>query len=177
MLAEKGIDHETVLVDLDDRPDWMIELNPPDGRVPVLEESGLPLIPESRVIIRYLDDRFPEPALMPDTPEERALVDLAIERFDGMVSNPYYELKSGRAGDEGLAAGLAAMDAVLSEQDYLVGSAYSLADITYVPWILRAEALLGVAVRDYPSLAAWLARLEERAAIQAEAELVGQLVA
>ena len=66
---------------------------------------------------------------------------------------------------------------MLSEQDYLVGSAYSLADITYVPWILRAEALLGVAVRDYPSLAAWLARLEERAAIQAEAELVGQLVA
>jgi len=175
VLAEKSIEHETVAVDLDERPDWIVELNPPDGRVPVIEQPGKPLLPESRVVMRYLDECFAEPALMPDTPEERALVDLAFEQFERRVSNPYYRLKSGRAGVEELEIGLTELDAVLDQHDYLVGSSYSLADIAYVPWIIRAELLLDVPVRDYGNLAAWLERLETRPAIQAEMSVVGGL--
>ena len=177
VLVEKGIEHETVIVDLDDRPGWVVELNPPDGRVPVIELPGHGLLPESRVIMRYLDESFSEPALMPETPEERALVDLAFEQFDRRISGPYYRLKSGRAGAEELETSLAELDAELGQRDYLVGSSYSLADIAYIPWIIRTELLLDVAVRDHRNLAAWLERLEDRAAIRAEVAVVGSLVA
>ena len=55
VLAEKGVAHETVVVDLDDRPAWLSELNPV-GRVPVLEEDGWAL-PESAVINELLEER------------------------------------------------------------------------------------------------------------------------
>ena len=44
-LAEKGIEYETVEVDLDDRPSWIYEKNPL-GRVPVLEDDTF-VLPES----------------------------------------------------------------------------------------------------------------------------------
>ena len=49
VLAEKGLEHETVVVDLDDRPAWIYEKNPL-GRVPVLEEDAF-VLPESAVIM------------------------------------------------------------------------------------------------------------------------------
>ena len=57
-LAEKGIEHEAVVIDLSDRPRWVIELNPPSGRVPVLDDGFV--LPESEVIMAYLDERYPE---------------------------------------------------------------------------------------------------------------------
>ena len=55
VLAEKGLEHETVVVDLDDRPAWIYEKNPL-GRVPVLEEDAF-VLPESAVINEYLEER------------------------------------------------------------------------------------------------------------------------
>ena len=67
VLAEKGVAYETVVIDLEDRPAWLYELNPV-GRVPVLEEDGWAL-PESAVINEYLEERHPEPPLLPADPE------------------------------------------------------------------------------------------------------------
>jgi glutathione S-transferase len=50
-LAEKRLEFEAVEVDLGNRPQWLLELNPPNGRVPVLD--GLP---ESEVIMEYFDE-------------------------------------------------------------------------------------------------------------------------
>src|SRR5205823_2218755 len=74
VLAEKGLEYETVAIDLADRPDWLYEKNP-IGKVPVLEEDAL-CLPESAVIMEYLDERYPEPALMPTDPADRARVRL-----------------------------------------------------------------------------------------------------
>jgi glutathione S-transferase len=78
-LAEKGIPYETVAIDLDDRPGWLYEKNPA-GRVPVLEEDGGFVLPESAVIMEYLEERFPEPSLLPADAAERALARLLVER-------------------------------------------------------------------------------------------------
>src|SRR3954468_18751624 len=94
-LAEKGVEVETVEVDLDDRPAWIYEKNV-TGRVPVLEEDGW-LLPESAVIMEYLEERYPEPALLPADPAARADARLAIFRFD-RFGEAYYAL---RRGDEG----------------------------------------------------------------------------
>jgi glutathione S-transferase len=58
-LAEKGIEHEVVAIDLSDRPAWLYEKNPL-GKVPVIEEDTF-VLPESAVIMEYLDERYPEP--------------------------------------------------------------------------------------------------------------------
>jgi glutathione S-transferase len=43
----------------------------PMGKVPVLEDGDL-VLPESETICEYLEDRFPEPALRPESPQARA---------------------------------------------------------------------------------------------------------
>lgn len=169
VLAEKGLEWQAVAIDLDNRPAWLYEKNPL-GRVPVLEEDGGLLLPESAVIMEYLEERFPEPPLWPADPAERALGRLLLERFD-RLSDPYYAL---RRGDESarpeLESRLHELDALLAGQPFLSGRAYGLADIGYVPWVLRSRANLGVELEPFPALAAWLDRLAERPAIAAELE-------
>ena len=65
--------------------------------------------------------------------------------------------------------------AALTQRPWLGGSEYGLADIAYVPWLLRARETLGVSFEAYPSVSAWLDRLLERPAVAAEAELVAAL--
>jgi glutathione S-transferase len=171
-LAEKGLHYEPVEVDLDDRPAWLYEKNPL-GKVPVYEEDGGLILPESRVIVEYLEERYPEPALWPRDPAERALGRLWLERFDERLGRAYYAV---RRGDEGareeLDAKLADLQRVLEGQRYLSGQVYGLADIGYVPWLLRATERLGVALQRFPTLADWLERVSARPAVAAERELV-----
>src|SRR5690348_18229639 len=80
VLAEKGIEYETVVVDLDDRPAWIYDKNPL-GRVPVIEEDTF-VLAESAVIDEYLEERYPEPRLLPVDAGERGLTRMLVFRFD-----------------------------------------------------------------------------------------------
>jgi glutathione S-transferase len=173
VLAEKELGHDTVVVDLDDRPAWIYEKNPL-GRVPVLEEDVF-VLPESAVIMEYVEERYPEPPLWPADPAERAAGRLLVERFD-QLSRPYYALRRGdedardRLGDE-----LAKLDAVLADRPFLTGREFGIADAAYLPWILRAETMLGVDLDPYPALAEWVARAGERPSVAAETALLAAL--
>jgi glutathione S-transferase len=172
-LAEKGIEYETVEVDLDDRPAWIYEKNPL-GRVPILEEDTF-VLAESAVIDEYLDDRYPDPPLWPADPADRALGRMLVFRFDE-VSRPYYAVRRGEDGArERLDAALTTLDAVLQEQEFLSGREFGLADIAYVPWILRARDRMEVDLERFPALAEWVGRLEQRSAIAAEIDVVASL--
>jgi glutathione S-transferase len=174
VLAEKGIEADVVEIDLSDRPAWIYEKNP-TGRVPVVEEAdGVPL-PESAVIMEFLEERYPEPPLLPPDPADRAAVRLLVFR-DHDLTDPYYAFRRGEDGArEELEAALRRFDALLDERPYLGGAEYGLADIAYVPWFLRARDMLGVELDGLPSLVDWLARLEERPAIADEAGIVAAL--
>ena len=173
VLAEKGLEYETVEIDLDDRPAWIYEKNPL-GRVPVIEEDTF-VLAESAVINEYLDERYPEPALLPADPAVRALARMLIFRFDEL-SRPYYAL---RRGDEGarerLDTQLAKLDALLDAQPFLTGSEFGLADVAYVPWILRARDRMGVELAPFAALAEWLDRLSQRPSIANEIGVVAAL--
>ena len=171
VLAEKGVPYETHEIDLAERPGWLYTKNP-SGRVPILEEDVF-VLPESVVIMEYLEERFPEPPLWPADPGERALARLWLDRFDVRLGDDYYAQRRGEQSllDERLRA----LDAVLEGQRYLTGSEYGLADVGYVPWILRARTNLGVELEPYPALSAWLERLSERPAVAAELELTAAL--
>jgi glutathione S-transferase len=172
-LAEKGIEYETVEIDLDDRPSWIYEKNPL-GRVPVLEEDTF-VLPESAVINEYLEERYPEPALWPVDAAERALGRLLVFRFD-QLSKPYYALRRDEDGAaERLDPELAKLNAVLDAQPYLSGREYGLADIAYVPWIVRARDRMGVDVGRFGALAGWLEQLAQRPAVAAELDVVAAL--
>jgi glutathione S-transferase len=173
VLAEKEIPFEVVEIDLSDRPGWLYEKNPA-GRVPVLEEDGRPL-PESVVIMEFLEERYPFPPLLPADPADRALARLRIFR-DDELTDPYYAFRRGAEGAEAeLHEALGKLDASLAERPFLGGAAYGLADIAYVPWLLRARDMLGVELEPFPALGAWLARLEERPAVAAEVDIVAAL--
>jgi glutathione S-transferase len=173
VLAEKGLEYEVVVVDLDDRPAWIYEKNPL-GRVPVLEEDDF-LLPESAVINEYLEERWPEPTLWPADPGERAVGRLLVHRFDEL-SRPYYALRRGEEGArERLDAQLGALAALLERQPFLSGREFGLADVAYVPWILRARDRMDVSLDPFPTLVDWVGRLAERPSIAAETELVAAL--
>src|SRR4051812_45618924 len=173
VLAEKGIEYDTVEVDLDDRPAWIYEKNPL-GRVPVLEQDAF-VLAESAVIDEYLDDRYPDPPLWPADPAERALGRLLVFRFDEL-SKPYYAVRRGEDGArERLDAALATLHAVLEEYPFLSGREFGLADVAYVPWILRARDRMDVDLGRFSALAEWVGRLEQRASISAELDVVASL--
>lgn len=173
VLAEKGIEFEAVEIDLSDRPAWLYEKNPA-GRVPVIEEDGW-VLAESAVIMEFLEERYPEPPLLPPDPADRAAVRLLVFR-DHDFTDPYYAFRRGEDGArEDFEAALGRFDALLAERPYLGGMEYGLADIAFVPWLLRARDMLGVELDGLPALADWLARLEERPAIAAEADIVAAL--
>jgi len=157
-LAEKGVEYETVEIDLGNRPAWVYELNRP-GRVPILD--GDFVLPESEVIMEYLEERHPEPALLPADPVERAHARLLVKRFDDNLGSDYYALRRGDANQ--LAEKLDALE---------VGQSL-FADIAYVPWVLRARDLLHVGLPDRVS--DWLVALEERPSVAAEADVVRRL--
>ena len=152
-LAEKGLDHENVQVDLSNRPDWLLELNPPNGRVPVLD--GLP---ESGVIMELLEDTHPDPPLLPADPHERARARLLVHRFDDNLGDDYYAFRRGDVND--LAGKLERLE---------VGQSL-FADVAYAPWVIRARDMLGVELP--PRVATWLAGLEKRPSVAAEVEVV-----
>ena len=164
---------EVVEIDLSDRPEWLYEKNA-SGRVPVLEEDGRPLA-ESAVIMEFLEERYPEPPLLPPDPADRAAVRLLVFR-DHELTDPYYAFRRGEDGArEELEAALGRLDATLGERPFLGGVDYGLADIAYVPWLVRARDMLGVELGGFPALTAWLARLEERPAIAEETRVVAAL--
>lgn len=71
-LAEKGLAWESRVLDLrrfQHHTDWYKRLNP-SGIVPCLLVDGRPLV-ESNLINEFLDERFPDPPLMPDDPFDR----------------------------------------------------------------------------------------------------------
>ena len=80
VLAEKSINIEIVNVEGPNLPEDLLDLNPYHS-VPTLVDRDLVLY-DSRVIIEYIDERFPHPPLMPVDPVTRAQFRLALYRIE-----------------------------------------------------------------------------------------------
>jgi glutathione S-transferase len=158
VLAEKELEYETVEIDLRDRPAWLYDLNE-SGKVPVLDDGFI--LPESRVIVDYLEERYPEPPLLPRDPRGRADARLLVHRFDELLGDDYYAFRRGEANS--LSERLAALP---------VGTSLY-ADYAYVPWIVRARDMLGVDLP--PHLEEWVDELSRRPSVARELQAVAAL--
>ena len=154
-LAEKGFEHETVEIDLGNRPDWIYELNP-TGKVPVLDDGFL--LPESAVIMEYLDDRYPDEPLLPGDPRSRAEARKWVFRFDDLLGDDYYAY---RRGDE---------NELADRLEQLPVGHNLFVDVVYAPWVIRAREMLGVTLPQ--RLESWLGQLAQRPSVAAEIEVV-----
>ena len=60
---------------------------------------------------------------------------------------------------------------------FLTGRSFGLADVAYLPWLLRLRDMMGVSLDACPALTGWLAHCCERPSVAAEVETVASLAA
>jgi len=80
VLAEKSVNIDYIDVQHGNLPEDLLDLNPYNS-VPTLVDRELVLY-DSRVIVEYLDERFPHPPLMPVDPVTRAQYRLYLYRIE-----------------------------------------------------------------------------------------------
>ncbi|MBJ90182.1 MAG: stringent starvation protein A [Woeseia sp.] len=141
VLAEKNIKIEIENVQGQDLPEDLMDLNP-YHTVPTLVDRDLVLY-DTRVILEYLDERFPHPPLMPVDPVTRAKFRLALFR----IETDWYQLVDGFDvdGDRKLAAKPRKMleESIISTADvfsvkpYFLSEDLSLVDCTIAPLLWR----------------------------------------
>jgi len=139
ILAEKGIQAEVESCDPDNKPEDLIQLNPSNS-LPTLIDRDLVLY-DARVVVEYLDERYPHPPFMPIDPVSRARTRLALFRIE---SDWYSFLPSLDAGGESrttagmqLAESLTAASDVFSVMPYFLSEEFSMLDATLAPLLWR----------------------------------------
>ena len=170
-LAEKGVGVDIHLVDMDNLPDELFELNP-YGTIPTLIDRDLALY-EAKIIIEYLDERFPHPPLMPVYPVSRGRSRLMMHR----IEQDYYSLAKIILSGPADAASKARIELresslsiapILNEAPYFMSEDFSLVDCYLAPLLWRLP-VFGIELDGQGSkeLKTYMLRLFERESFQA----------
>lgn len=187
LLAEKGVAHETVPVDLragEQLGEAYRRINP-QCTVPALRtEDGL-VLTDNAAIAAYLEARYPEPALMGRTPAEKAEVahwQWRVE-FEGLLAiaealrngspamanralpGPVDYAQIPALAERGLArlqAFFAALDERLAGREFIATARFSLADITAVVAVDFARVVKLRPGDAHPNLQRWRAAMAAR---------------
>lgn len=173
VVAEKNIGVRIVQVRDGHLPPDIQMLNPYNS-LPTLVDRELAVY-HSRIIINYLDERFPQPPLMPVDPKRRAHFRLALHR----IENDFYDLADqlDRADGDGarrqLREAMIEVSEAVESSRFFLSDEFSLVDCSLAPvlWRLksygidpgpRAEALYGYMRRIFarPSFVEGLSELE-----------------
>ncbi len=189
-LAEKGVAHETVQIDLrsgEQMGDAYRAINP-QCTVPALRTEEGPVLTDNAAIAAYLEARYPEPPLMGITPQDKAEIASWHWRaeFEGLMavaealrnSSP---AMAGRAlpgpvnyaqipalaerGVARLQQFLATLDQHLEGRDFIAAGQFSLADITAVIAVDFARVVKVKPGEQHPHLLRWRAKMAERPSI------------
>lgn len=170
-LNYKGIPYRSVFIDLEtaaNRSDDYLRLNP-QGLIPALvEEDGL-VITQSAAILEYLEEKYPERALLPDTIEERARVRSFVQAATADM-HPLNTIRVYRYLRDRLQVdfearrewfhywgeqSLSALESLLAEHpstgSYCHGERPTLMDVILVPQVYNAEQY-GLDLSPYPTV-------------------------
>ena len=142
VLNEKDIVHEVTLIDPKKMPEDLLDLNP-YGSLPTLVDRDLVLY-NSRVIMEYLEERFPHPPLMPVGPVQRAQTRLALFQ----VEHDWYplvdiiETKGEKAvvkAKKDLTESISSVAEIFTAMPYFLSEDFTLVDASIAPilWRLR----------------------------------------
>jgi RNA polymerase-associated protein len=141
VLAEKGISIELVNCDPQKLPEDLLDLNPYHS-VPTLVDRDLVLY-DSRVIMDYLDERFPHPPLMPIDPVTRAQFRVALYRVErdwyGLAQDIELDRESKTAAHSRkvLCEAICASAEVFKAKPFFLSDEFSLVDASIAPILWR----------------------------------------
>jgi RNA polymerase-associated protein len=170
VLAEKGITVEIVDIDVNQKPEDLLDLNP-YNTVPTLVDRELVLY-DPHTIIEYLDERFPHPPLMPVDPVSRARTRLAMYR----IQQDWYELvpaleskgeKTSAKARKQLSDSLTASAEVFAAKPYFLSDDFSLVDSMVVPILWRLPKYRIELPRQAKPVTDYARRMFEREPFQA----------
>ncbi|GAA6229333.1 glutathione S-transferase omega-1 [Lates japonicus] len=175
VLNAKGIKHDTININLKDKPDWFLEKNPL-GLVPTLETPAGEVIYESPITCEYLDEVYPENQLLPSTPFAKAQQRMMLEHFSKVV--PYfYKIPTGRNKGEdvsGLETELKQKFAKLNEDlvnkktQFFGGDTITMIDYMMWPFFERLEIFeLKHCLDSTPELKKWTEHMSEDPTVKA----------
>lgn len=161
VLREKAIDAGIEFVDPSRPPEDLIELNP-YGSLPTLVDRELVLY-DARIIMEYLDERFPHPPLQPTDPVGRARVRMLVHRIE---RDWYALLDRSDAADAQemqqirklLRESLIAANPAFGAKAFFLSDDYSVVDCTLAPLLWRLGAL-GI---DLPAACSAIRRYADR---------------
>ena len=147
-LLYKGVEHSITYIDLDDRPQWFIEMSPL-GKVPLLRVDGSTVLFESAVINEYVDETTP-PALHPAEPLRRA-ANRAWTEFGGSLLESQYRMVYLAKTEQDclehrdkLVVGLERLESELGEGPFFNGPQLSLIDTSYAPLFMHIATANGL---------------------------------
>ncbi|HKU38598.1 MAG TPA: glutathione S-transferase family protein [Polyangiales bacterium] len=180
VLSHKQLPFELVEIDLQNKPAWFDSKVSGYGKVPALQHGDVYLW-ESAIVNEYLDEVFPEPALLPREPVARARariwVDYANTRFATsfgalLRASVQADLDKHRKELTGVLdyiehAGLAQLS---GDGPFFLGREPSLVDYAFYPWIERWPGLEHhrklALPPEHTRLARWHAAVRELPAVR-----------
>jgi stringent starvation protein A len=166
VLAEKDVEIEIVSVTPGRFPEDLLDLNP-DHTLPTLVDRELVLY-DSRIIIEYLDERFPHPPLMPVDPVSRAQFRLALHRIERDWYGIAAKLDTEPQGSDAPRLRGELRDLILQTADFVRNKPYfmsdeiSLVDVTIAPLLWRLPRYQIELPRDSIPLQKYASRLFSR---------------
>ena len=146
VLAEKGVAYETEAVEPHTVSEDLMELNP-YGTLPTLIDRDLVLF-NSRIIMEYLDERFPHPPLMPVYPVLRGKSRLLMLRIEqdwyptlAAAENPNATATERANALKQLKEEILAVAPIFSQTPYFMNEEFSLVDCYVAPLLWRMQEL------------------------------------
>lgn len=169
VVYEKGVPADIEFFESNDPPEELLELNP-IGNAPTFVERDLVLY-DARIIMEYLDERFPHPALHQMDPVSRATARMLIKRIDQDWYPMLEEIQNN--GDKKAAKtkkllreSLIASAPVFEATPYFMSEEYSLIDCAMAPFLWRLPSI-GIDITSLgKGITAYANRLFSRKAFQ-----------
>ena len=142
VLAEKGVNVEILHAKQGEAPNDLFALNP-YGTIPTLIDRELVLY-EARIIMEYLDERFPHPPLLPVYPVARAEARKMMHRIEQDWYCLLQDIKADNHADEArqnLLDSLVSLEPVFADKTYFLSDEFSLLDCALAPLLWRLPQL------------------------------------
>ncbi len=140
VLAEKDITVDILNINPENKPEELAEFNP-YNTTPTLLDRDLVLY-DARIIMEYLDERFPHPPLMPVDPVNRAHSRLALYRIEKDWFSLVHDIEHGddtssSAARKILRESVLSAAEVFSVKPFFLSDEFSLVDCTIAPILWR----------------------------------------
>jgi len=142
VLAEKGVTVDIVDVDIHDKPEDLLDLNPYNS-LPTLVDRDLVLY-EPNIMMEYLDERFPHPPLFPVYPVARAQSRVWMHRIEkdwcGLVDMLQAEAgtdKELEAARQELKENIISIAPIFAEKPYFMSDEFTIVDCCVLPILWR----------------------------------------